>query len=139
MDEPSVSKENICSKAEPIKKKNVFKENWLKVDETCPACHQITKRQKGITKQNLKRLITPQFNMTEILITFMIIMVLALAFVYNYETKECRDWLKEMTSGDCVGVCDYKCRMLEANERKELNVSNLTIANDGMNEFNGTP
>lgn len=79
-------------------KRNVFRENWNKVDETCPTCNQVTKRQRGLTKQNLKRLITPRWDLNELMITFMIIMVLVLAYSYKVETQTCRDYVKEYES-----------------------------------------
>jgi len=76
-------------------KKNIFKENWLKVDETCPHCGQVTKRQKGMTKQNLKRLVTIKFDLNEVIWTLVIILVLVLAYSYQSETKVCREYAKQ--------------------------------------------
>jgi len=36
--------------------KQNIKDNWLKEDELCPQCGQVTKKQRGITKQSMKRL-----------------------------------------------------------------------------------
>jgi hypothetical protein len=97
----------------PIKqtiKRNVFKENWLKVDETCPGCGQITKRQRGMTKQNLMRMVKPKFDANEILITAMLVLVLLLALAYNSETKQCREWLTSM-AGDSVEECKWNCNL----------------------------
>lgn len=108
---------------------NTFKENWLKTDEVCPSCGKVTKRFRGITKQNLKRLITPQWNINELLITFMIIMVLVLAFAYKNETKQCSEWISSMYEGDvdsCKFNCNYNCDMI--NNRVEA--QNLTQRNE---------
>lgn len=129
-----------------VRGKNVFKENWNKVDETCPHCHQVTKRQRGLTKQNLKRLITPQWNMTELVITLMLILVIVIAFAYKSETQTTRDWLKSMTSGNeetCKMVCDNKCHLAYTNvtnlngmPTNALWSYNQTLTT--LNELNGT-
>lgn len=108
---------------------NKFQENWNKVDEVCPHCNQITKRQKGMTKQNLKRLITPQFNMNEILITFMLIMVIVLAYVYLNETKQSRDWIIDMTGEDkqqCFSNCNLRCENFFQTQLNLTTLTNLT-------------
>lgn len=104
-----------------------IKENWLKVDEVCTHCGQVTKRQKGITKQSLKRLITPKFTMDELIITFMIIMVLVLAFAYNAETKSCREWIKPMYAKDlnnCKSVCNVRCELIQWDKGGSSNITN---------------
>lgn len=106
-----------------------IKENWLKEDEVCPYCGQVTKRVRGLTKQNLKRLLIPKWNATEITITIMLILVLLLAWAYNYETKACKEWLKPLAEGsydDCVLICDSKCRMFHANDPINTNFTNFT-------------
>ena len=50
-----------------------FEENWLKEDKVCEKCGQVTERQKGLTKQNLKRLLSVKFDINELIITFIII------------------------------------------------------------------
>jgi hypothetical protein len=89
-----------------------LKENWNKEDIVCPNCKQVTERVRGLTKQNLKRLMTPTWNMNEMLILFMIIMIAVLAFSYNKEIKTCKEWLKPMFISDnanCISVCNYRC------------------------------
>jgi len=130
---PKEQENNSPAVTKPVKR-NVFKENWLKVDETCPGCGQITKRQKGMTKQNLQRLIKPKFDFNEILITFMLIMVVVLALVYNSETKQCREWLTSMAGdsiSDCKWNCNSKCDIMGGNR-----LLNETLFN-GTNGLNG--
>lgn len=98
--------------------KHIFKENWEKVDEVCPSCGQVTKRQRGITRQNIKRLFSLKVTYTEFLITFMLIMILILAYAYLNETKTSRAWLNSMTGNDidiCNANCLYKCRLFYPN------------------------
>jgi hypothetical protein len=114
-------------------KKKTFKENWLKVDETCPNCGQVTKRQRGLTKQNLKRLIIPQWNSTEILITLMLIFIIILAYVYSFETKQCKEWISSMTAGGkeiCRMNCNLQCDKIKEEENTNLTNLNLTIINN---------
>jgi hypothetical protein len=79
-----------------MEKKNIFKENWLKTDECCEKCGQVTKAQKGLTKQNLKRLFTIKFNMNELIFTVIIILVLVSAYAYREDTKTCREYVKQV-------------------------------------------
>jgi hypothetical protein len=76
-------------------KKNIFKENWLKIDKTCSQCGQVTEKQKGLTKQNVKKLFTIKFDMNEIIMTLIIILVLISAYAYKVDTQICRDYVKE--------------------------------------------
>jgi len=112
-----------------------FKSQWERVDEVCPCCGQVTKRVRGITRQNIKRLFTPQFNLTELIITFMIIMMIVLSYAYLKETKECRDWITPLFKEDkdnCYQVCSFRCEMAYTNEPlNELNVSIVNSFNNG--------
>lgn len=87
-----------------------IKENWEKVDEVCPNCNQVTKRQKGITRQNIKRLFSFKMNFNEVIILFMLIMVLVLAYTYKAEVKQAQDWINDMYSGN-VSVCKSQCNV----------------------------
>lgn len=109
-----------------------IKENWNKTDELCSHCEQVTKRVRGITKQNIRRLLIPKFNSTEIIITILLIMFFFLAFLYNAETKSCRDWLKPMQQGydKCIFTCDDKCRLMN---QEQINYSNFTGLNTTKN------
>ena len=137
-----ITEEPLPSTIPKVKGKNVFRENWLKVDEVCPHCKQVTKRQRGITKQNLQRLITPKWDITELVITLMLIFVIVLAFAYKSETQTTRDWLKSMTSGDeetCKMVCSNKCNnFFKSQEVYGMgNYENFTIVS--VNERTNVP
>lgn len=134
MEEETKVKKNIT---------NTFRDNWNRVDEQCPCCSAVTKRVRGITKQNLKRLLKPKFDANEILITFMIIMVLVLAWAYNNETKQCRDWIKPMFSGDkenCIQTCSYQCELIQGirNETQYESAMPQIIINNTMLLTNNT-
>lgn len=79
-------------------KKNIFKENWLKTDICCEKCGQVTERQRGMTKQNIKRLFSVKFTMEEVIWTLVIIMVLISAYAYQHDTAICREYAKQIQS-----------------------------------------
>jgi len=112
-------------------------ENWLKTDKVCESCGQVTEKQKGFTKQNLKRLCTIKFDMTEVIWMTILVLVLVLAFAYKTETAVCREWIGPMFEGDrdnCIETCSFKCSALIINETKpttwggmNLTMTNLTM------------
>jgi len=113
-----------------------FKETWEKTDEVCSNCNQVTKRVRGITRQNIKRLFSIKFELTEMLITLMLIMLLLLAFAYMNETKTSRDWIESMTSGginQCLMVCNNQCYALTGNITNNLENVNQTITIPKLN------
>lgn len=114
-----------------------FKEYWEKTDEKCPECGAVTKRVRGITKQNLKRLIIPRWDMTELTITLLLIFLIILGYSYKSETQMTREWIKEMyDSGNktiCNMVCSQKCNVLEQTYNYTAPQLNLTEYNSLMN------
>ena len=111
-----------------------IKDNWEKVDEVCPHCNQVTKRQRGITKQNMKRLFSFKITSNEVVTTIMLILVILLAYAYKTETQQCRDWIRPMfeTGGKS---CDMICSQVREDIAKMnqsqlgLNLTNSTIIN----------
>ena len=92
--------------------KEKFQENWEKRDEECLACGAITKRQKGITKQNVQRLFKMRWDFNEIMFWVFLILVIFLALSYQKETQQCREWLTPMFNSDidtCRMICNNKC------------------------------
>jgi len=90
--------------------------HWNEVDEHCPTCNAITKQQRGVSKQNMRRLITPKWDATEMLILFMIIMILVLAWAYAKETEQCRTWISDMrgtSKMECFANCNERCQLLD--------------------------
>jgi hypothetical protein len=117
--------------------KEKIKENWLKEDKICPTCNQIVKKQRGITRQNIKKLIRLKFNLNEIIFMFIIFMVLVIAFLYFQETRTCREWIKEQqpmfngTLQSCQIFCSDKCILIHSQDKKtslpNFNLTNFTI------------
>jgi len=119
-----------------MEKKNNIRENWERVDETCPTCNQVTKQVRGITKQNIKKLLIPKWNMTEVLITLLLIALILLALLYKNETQQCRDFLTPLYANDgenCLAVCENKCTLIKeiamggSDNSNEYNLTNITI------------
>jgi len=81
---------------ETIEKKN----KWLEEDKLCPSCGQVIERSRGITKQNMKRLFKPQWNATEMTINILLVGILLLAFLYNGETSQAREYVELMENGE---------------------------------------
>jgi hypothetical protein len=106
-----------------------IKENWELKDKVCPNCGQVTERQRGITKQNIKRLFSIRWDLNEILIMFMIIMVLFLAWAYQKDTQTCRDYVQQ-------SIDEYNRRNITYNysNSNQLNTLNLTITQTIMND-----
>lgn len=71
-----------------------FKEDWIKKwnaeDKRCPACNQVTEIVRGVNKQNLKRLVFQKPTAQDLIIFFMLVSMLLLAWRYNVETETCR-------------------------------------------------
>ena len=108
-----------------------FKEKWLKEDKTCPHCNQITHRERGLTKQNIKRLLFTKPKIEDLIILFMIFMVLLLAWRYNVETKMCRDYLKDKI--DITFINSYPSETILT----FTNLTNLTNLNGAEDNQNG--
>ena len=89
---------------------------WNDEDEKCKSCGQVTKQAKGFTKQNVKRLFSFKFSTFDIIITVMMILFLFMAYAYNAETSQCRNWINKMDQGgleQCVSTCGNQCLMLK--------------------------
>jgi len=117
---------------QPLQKKS----KWLETDKTCPHCGQVTERARGITRQNLKRLIVPKWDMNEFTITLLLIMIIVLALIYKVETDTCRNWLEPMikdNGANCMNICGEKCSLI-----KDIGAGAPPITNLTINEFNLT-
>lgn len=134
--------ENPIESNEGSEKKSVgerFKDKWNSEDETCKRCGQVTKISRGLTKQNVKRLIGLKIKMSDFLVLVMLCLVLFLAYAYFQETKTCREFLNNI---------DYNCmvRLKSYNQTSYgmptfnpniLNESNASVVNE-TNELNST-
>jgi len=144
-DKPTDLFEMIEPPKQPEQKKSklTFKERWLLKDKTCEKCGQVTETIKGITKQNLKRLITPKFTMNEMILSFILLMVILLGLAYQNETKTSRDWIESMTTGGlaaCQFNCNNQCNAFAGiNTNQSLPNINISLfRNNELNESNDT-
>ena len=107
---------------------------WDETDTLCE-CGAIKTKVRGITRQNMKKLITPKWDTTEILLTLIIGMVIVISLLYNSETKTCREFLNGIADSanitSCESVCTDKCEMIKGTSVK-YNASLL----ERMNELN---
>jgi len=109
-------------------KPNVMKDNWLKVDELCPQCGQVTKRATGITKQSIKRLFS--FNWKNPQEWIWIIVILGICFMaWSYQQD------KAAYSDFMVHRTEYCAQLLGSIENEDglegngLDIANLTNSN----------
>ena len=121
---------------------NKLKENWLKEDEHCATCGATTRRVRGLTKQNLTRLIKPTWSTNELTITFLLIFFIIIALLYKAETKDAREWISNMTRSATKEECKFGCAMQCSkicSQMYELNLSteglNLTLSTLNYSNF----
>ena len=108
--------------------------NWNKVDATCESCGQITYKVKGITKQNLKRLFVPQWNATEMTINILLMGILLLAFLYNGETSQAREYVKLVESGEFCKQLDLaQATTTSAWQKQDKDPYQITVNSSGIN------
>ncbi len=65
--------------------------HWDAVDERCPYCNSITKKVKGINKQNLKKLCWTKPTIQDILIFMMLCLSLLMAWTYYNEIAQYKE------------------------------------------------
>lgn len=70
-----------------MKQNKTFKSKWNEVDETCPTCGQVTKINRGLTKQNLKKMFGKP-SLQDVIIFIMIILVLFGAWAYQNDVAQ---------------------------------------------------
>jgi len=107
-----------------------FKEEWLKEDEKCQYCGNVTKRAKGINKQNIKRLFSPKINEREVMTLIMIFLTLLMFWAAKHDLEVCKDTANNMDYY-CAEWYNYKVSLQEYN-------SNINWS-DWVTHLNGTP
>ncbi len=73
-----------------MEQRKTFKKKWNERDEVCPHCNQVTKVNRGLTKQNLKKMFqkpTPQ----DWVILIMLILAILGALSFQNEVQYYRD------------------------------------------------
>lgn len=100
---------------DPVINKPNIKDNWLKVDKTCPTCGQVTEKAKGITKQSMKRLFS--FNWKSPQEWVWIAIVLGLCFVawaYKHDMAAYNDF-----KANQIGYCTQLLNNVNAYENEQ--------------------
>lgn len=103
-----------------------LKDNWNKTDETCPSCGHVTKQVKGITKQNLKRLLVPRFSGADFTINILIIAMLVLAWRYQVETKQAKEYVN-LVENNRSQLCLDLGKIQSSSSLDTLSQTNLTL------------
>jgi len=116
---------------------------WNQEDEKCPQCNQITKKVRGITKQNLKRLVTPRWTINDVTILFLLFMFIIIAMLYKSETQECRNWLANLKENpyetcriltECSQENDQWICYEENRQELKMNFFNWSLMNQSIND-----
>ena len=76
-----------------IKKKPTFKEKWESKDETCNECNQVTKKNVGLTKQNLQKLFKKPTMQEWVLLLVIVLMILG-GLTYKSEVQQCKHFME---------------------------------------------
>jgi hypothetical protein len=93
-----------------------IKDNWLKEDILCEKCGQVVYRQKGITKQSMKRLFSFDYkNTQEWVWTIVIIGICFLAWSYMQDKKAYDDFMEHRTQ-----YCTQLLSSIEYNNREGI-------------------
>ncbi len=93
-----------------MKPTKTLKQKWNEVDEICPSCGQVTEINRGLSKQNLKKMFRKP-SLQDIIILIMIALVLFGAMAYQNEVVQykilvenpqelCQVYYESQTFGD---------------------------------------
>ena len=70
-----------------------FKQKWNEVDETCSTCGQVTEINRGLTKQNLKKMFGKP-SLQDIIIFIMLALVLFGAWAYQNDVAQYQELIE---------------------------------------------
>jgi len=113
--EENLNTNQPIEKESSLSVKEKFLKKWNSTHETCPICHHITKFNRGITKQNIKKLVWGPPDTNDWLTLVMIIGVIMIAFLYKSETAECKSVVTNLDK-----ICmDYRFSELQIDKMNE--------------------
>jgi len=104
--------------------------NWNKKDEVCPTCNQVTKEQRGLIKQNFKKLLQKP-TMQDWLILLMIAMILFGAWAYKYDVQNYREVIANPQE-----LCQIYYDSILHGNFEQFNESNIPINYDNIKNIN---
>ena len=70
-----------------MKPTKTLKQKWNEVDETCPTCNQVTKVNRGLTKQNIKKMFRKP-SLQDAIIFIMLILAIFGAWAYQNDISQ---------------------------------------------------
>ena len=76
-----------------MKEHKTFKQKWNKIDEVCPHCGQVTKVNRGLTKQNINKLFRKP-TIQDWIIFIMLVLALLGALAYQNEVQQYKEMIK---------------------------------------------
>ena len=100
--------------------RKTFKQNWNEVDDTCPYCGQVTKVNRGLTKQNIKKLFEKP-SIQDWIIFIMLILALFAALTYQNEIG----YYKEIVENPRDLCFSYNQGIFQSYYDEIINVSNI--------------
>ena len=114
---------------------------WDLEDKRCGACGQVVEKQRGMTRQNLKRLVKPKFDTNEVIITLLLVMFVVMGYLYMAETSKAREFAKAM-SDNPKEFCNQMTKMnqksagagLGEDAQFEINFSDLDLGEDYVSQ-----
>jgi len=74
--------------------KKTFKSKWEETDEVCPLCKKVTKRCRGLTRQNMKNFLKKP-TMQDWIILIMLLLTLLGAWAYDQEVGAYREVIRD--------------------------------------------
>ncbi len=77
-----------------MKDKKTFKSKWEEKDETCFMCNQVTKRNRGLTRQNMKNFLKKP-TLQDLIIFIMLLLTLFGAWTYTQEIGQYKDMVRD--------------------------------------------
>jgi len=68
---------------------------WNEIDKTCSCCGQVTEKVRGITKQNIKRMVRLKPSSLEWTLIIFFLLFILIMLLYRYETAQCKEVIKD--------------------------------------------
>ncbi len=104
-----------------------FKRKWNEVDETCPTCGKVTEVNRGLTKQNMKKMFKkPSFQ--DWIIFIMLVLVIFGAWAYQNDVIQYKELIENPQELCQVHYEDT----IQGNSNNEIfNTSNIKLIENG--------
>ena len=107
-----------------------FKDDWNKIDETCPHCNNVTKKVVGINKQNLKRLFAKP-TLQDLIVFIMLSACLFLTWAYYNDVARFQTIIDDPNEF-CINYFNSPQR----ENNQEIDMDNLIVTQEDIELFN---